>query len=981
MDEDAIKKAHRARGLQKAKITRIHSYIENNFDDTNNIDYDMLKVKLEDLNTAFQCYDEIQLTLEMNDEKEEVDRFDIEDIYATLRAKMRKLLESRYANLRMIASNHSNLILNIPAVSKESATELASFIDRVSSNLHALKAFQDLNYAEFILIHFLCHRLDTNTAKAWEMSLKADQFPSINDFISFLEKRRQILENTSHSLNDICKERSDKSQTQKHSASQRSQSQSYHVNTQHADKICLFCKENHALYLCNKFNQVSISERVAFVKSNKLCFNCMRTAEHHAKECTSSNRCRSCNGNHHTLLHFKREEYKEKEMEQESGGSYCSVKTQRASKVLLATAIISVEDKYGRQHKCRALLDAGSQVNFVCEALAQQLGIKREAANLCISGINKISTSARQSVSIKISSNHRPFTRDILCFVLPHITGDLPLSNIDVSSWGLPNNIVYADEEFQIASKPQILLGAEIYYEVLLQGRFDRGPDYPKVIESILGWFISRKLPEDSNENHADNHVKSFLVSSATDVQKQLQKFWEMEQYDEPQCRSKEDEYCEEFFSKTTKRDDDGHFVVRLPRRANHRALGDSLMNAENRFLKMEKKLSNNEILRENYVKFMHDYEDLGHMRVIQCKDLIGKKHQEKAYYLPHHVVIKESSSTTKYRVVFDASAKGSNGVSLNSILMTGPTIQQDISSIILRFRTHLYVMTSDITKMYRMIKVHPDDYHLQTILWRDNPHQDIKHYQLTTLTYGTAPAAFLSTRCLAELAEENKQEYPHAAHVIKNDFYVDDLLTGGDDLDTVKALQREVADILYSAGFMLHKWCANDKQLLESVPKEKREQNLSIKLEEAESIKTLGLIWNHERDILNFDINIDLSRTNYTKRMVLSTIASIYDVLGILGPFIVMCKIFMQDLWKYDLKWDDKLPPKLHEAWNDIIQEIPKLRLITVPRFVKASGSIINVQINGFSDASEKAYGACVYLRTVDVNGSTCIRLLSSKS
>ena len=85
--------------------------------------------------------------------------------------------------------------------------------------------------------------------------------------------------------------------------------------------------------------------------------------------------------------------------------------------------------------------------------------------------------------------------------------------------------------------------------------------------------------------------------------------------------------------------------------------------------------------------------------------------------FLPHHAVFKESSTTTKTRVVFDASTRGTTGVSLNDILMVGPTIQQDLLPIILRFRMHRYVMTDDISKMYRQIRVHPEDYDLQHIL------------------------------------------------------------------------------------------------------------------------------------------------------------------------------------------------------------------------------------------------------------------------
>ncbi|XP_051157420.1 uncharacterized protein LOC127279229 [Leptopilina boulardi] len=90
-------------------------------------------------------------------------------------------------------------------------------------------------------------------------------------------------------------------------------------------------------------------------------------------------------------------------------------------------------------------------------------------------------------------------------------------------------------------------------------------------------------------------------------------------------------------------------------------------------------------------------------------------------YFIPHHSIIKESSLTTKLRVVFDASAKTSTGKSLNDVLMVGPNVQEDLFSLLVRFRSHKYAITADIEKMYRQIIIHPKDRKYQKILWRDD--------------------------------------------------------------------------------------------------------------------------------------------------------------------------------------------------------------------------------------------------------------------
>lgn len=144
------------------------------------------------------------------------------------------------------------------------------------------------------------------------------------------------------------------------------------------------------------------------------------------------------------------------------------------------------------------------------------------------------------------------------------------------------------------------------------------------------------------------------------------------------------------------------------------------------------------------YIEFIQEYEALGHMTPVALKDvpdILSKPH----YILPHHGVYREDSVTTKLRVVFDASASTSNNKSLNNIQHIGPPLQNDILSILLRFRQYKYVVCADIQKMYRQILIQPDQRNLQLILWRENRDLPLRLYILNTVTYGTASAPFLS--------------------------------------------------------------------------------------------------------------------------------------------------------------------------------------------------------------------------------------------
>lgn len=121
---------------------------------------------------------------------------------------------------------------------------------------------------------------------------------------------------------------------------------------------------------------------------------------------------------------------------------------------------------------------------------------------------------------------------------------------------------------------------------------------------------------------------------------------------------------------------------------------------------------------------------------------------------------------------------------------MVGPTIQDDIFTLIIRFRTHRYALTADIEKMYPQILIHPGDTRYQRILYRNNPMDKIKTFQLNTVTYGTSCAPFLAIRVLHQLADDEGKEHPIAAHILKRDFYVDDLLTGSNTRDDITQIQ-----------------------------------------------------------------------------------------------------------------------------------------------------------------------------------------------
>src|SRR5206468_938065 len=117
--------------------------------------------------------------------------------------------------------------------------------------------------------------------------------------------------------------------------------------------------------------------------------------------------------------------------------------------------------------------------------------------------------------------------------------------------------------------------------------------------------------------------------------------------------------------------------------------------------------------------------------------------------------------------VVFDGSAKSSNGLSLNERLMVGPKLQQDIFDILLRFRTYKYVFTADISKFFRQIGIRDADMDMQRIVWRSSPSEAIKDFRLKRVTYGTASGPYLANKALHQVANDEGHNFPLAKPVV----------------------------------------------------------------------------------------------------------------------------------------------------------------------------------------------------------------------
>ena len=143
---------------------------------------------------------------------------------------------------------------------------------------------------------------------------------------------------------------------------------------------------------------------------------------------------------------------------------------------------------------------------------------------------------------------------------------------------------------------------------------------------------------------------------------------------------------------------------------------------------------------------------------------------------------------------------------------------------------------------------------------------------------------------------------------------------------------------------------------------------------------KTLGIVWDSRKDVMAAQVQLPESYVS-TKRGIVSDTARSFDVLGWLAPFILNMKVLFQQLWKKKIGWDEALDEELTARHTEWREQLPLLKTMTLPRCYFAAGTTTSTQLHGFSDASELAFAAVVYLRATYQDGSVSCRLVVAKT
>ncbi|KAI4472723.1 hypothetical protein M0802_016545 [Mischocyttarus mexicanus] len=653
--------------------------------------------------------------------------------------------------------------------------------------------------------------------------------------------------------------------------------------------------------------------------------------------------------------------------------SHSSLSSCSRAPVLLATCKAFAISPKGVPTLIRLLIDPGSELTLASSKLVAKLNLKRHPGSIPIQGVGSSSPGATQGqVSLTLQSTYSSSQVNLKALVLPKITSQVPSSVISEQDWPHLRPLRLADPDFLTPKSVDLLIGADNLRRIMKSSRLImRGDSEPIAFHTRFGWAV---LGATASPRQSNSLISCHAISNES-LNETLTKFWVQEEVSScptPSLSLAESE-CEKHFVDTHSRLPTGRYVVRLPFSKDISALGHSKSLATKCLQRLLKRFGSDSLLKEKYTDFLREYESLGHMVPVPL-DAPEPSH---TFYLPHHGVWRNQSSSTKLRVVFNGSAKSSSHVTLNDLMHTGPKTQTDIFDVLLWIRQHKYIFITDIVKMFRQIQVHPQDRDLQRILWVNESSQ-IQAYQLTTVTYGTRSAPYLACRVLKRLVEDEGHNYPLAIDPILKGSYVDDISGGAESIEQLNGVASQLQETCDSACLPLDKWKSNSRDFshLSSTHSDLSPVHSFDDL----TTKILGISWNSQKDVFTFDGTISFHQA-VTKRIILSEVAQLFDPLGLLSPVVIKAKILMQRLWLEKVGWDDELTPDIIHEWSQFRQNLARLSVLETSCWLNLSSKALSVQIHGFSDASQLAMAAVVYLRVSYPNKPPVVRLVCSKT
>ena len=539
---------------------------------------------------------------------------------------------------------------------------------------------------------------------------------------------------------------------------------------------CSYCRGNHFADRCRVVTNVA-NRKKKLMKDGR-CFRCL-TVGHLSSKCPNSKVCYKCKGKHHTSICERKETNKKEnhdgqdskqtdetkdskgstgeEDKTPSSGSHISIdrRSRDAAEILMKTASVTATSPTNWRLKttCKLLMDDGCQRTYISKCLKEKLQLETvgtEYFSVSVFGGKRLEPKNHEIVKLAIEGRNRGSKVNFEAVVVDEVCSLIPPDDVGkvAEQYDHLDGLELADGwmDFVEFSGINILVGLDNYYKIAGKQVIFGKRNEPVAMETKFGYVVSGTHYTSGHRSQANISTYSFFVKPSQAIQispndfnedKRLsdvvEKFWELE-------TTGLDEICDVEEEVMRKVQFDGErYVVPLPWKEDHPLLPDNYRMAEKRLGLLWKRLKRDPDLMMKYSEVICEQEKRGIIEKVSPEDdqIVGN-----CFYLSHSPVIRNDKTSTKVRVVFDASAKV-DGVSLNSCLHAGPSHYTDLFGVLARFRFHKIGVVADIEKAFLSVGVRSEDRDVLRFLWIDESEKMIT-YRFKRVCFGVNSSMFL---------------------------------------------------------------------------------------------------------------------------------------------------------------------------------------------------------------------------------------------
>ena len=724
------------------------------------------------------------------------------------------------------------------------------------------------------------------------------------------------------------------------------------------DKLCYFCSEQHSCFNCIKYSTVEL--KLSRIKELKLCYNCLRS-NHSVRDCRISVSCKSCNRRHHTSI--CNQETKRKNRNETATMTVASdqvdPKVNTASSSILPTAQLVLNGPRNA-YKVRCLFDTGSQRTFILESIVRKLNlVPHSNIILAIEGFNSaMSPQNYPIVECQASSNYGPIKFEaVVISNLPNriiMKGrDSMINSLNESGIALADDVTGDD-----CSNLGMIMGIDSYFKfVYAQSVRENVYTIPSKLGNLIagtvscegssGTSVTTVLRVSSCECANDSDTSDVNLSGA------LERCWELDKVGicVDDALAKKDPVMEEFERSICY--EKGRYTVSLPWKVNHPALPDNYNSVYRRLQSNLEKLRKNSDYLQHYDRIIHEQLKSDFIEEVPSNSTVHNS-DSKIHYLAHHAVIKDSL-TTPLRIVFNCSAKASkHSPSLNECLYSGPSLINELCSVLMRFRLNRYACVADISKAFLQVGLAVNDRDSTRFMWPENPNDPkskIITYRFKVVLFGATCSMFLLNATV--LHHLYKIENSTSDQLIRN-IYVDNVQNSFKSECELIQFYHNAKSIMAKAGFPLREWISNSSKLNGVI-----RDNFDLTSKSDTVVRIFGVEWNVLNDKLSLCVP-KFSTESKTKREIVSEISKVYDPLGFVLPVSIRGRILIQRIWKTDVSWDSCVDKDIVSEYTRLAKDLNKLVSVGVHRGISIIGDEV---LNIFADASTQAFGTVAYI------------------